>query len=77
MANKSESKTYQAMFDEVEGIVKNVSSAQMDLDRLVENVERGYSLIQAMRTRLDEAKMKIEKLREEHEKADEDDTEEE
>jgi len=62
----SESATYQNMLKEVETIVGAVSSNPMDLDEMVKNVEKGYSLIKTMRERLDTTKDKIEKLRVEY-----------
>lgn len=62
-AVKNESVTYKAMLSEVEAIVRQVASSDLDLDQMVEKVERGYSLIKTMRARLEETKDKIEKLR--------------
>lgn len=58
----SESQTYQAMLQEVETLVSQISEPSMDLDNLVSKVERGYSLIQAMKDRLDQTKAKIDDL---------------
>jgi exodeoxyribonuclease VII small subunit len=63
MSKKQESQTYQVMLDEVEGIIREVASPDLDLDAMVSKVERGYTLIKSMRERLDETKGKIEKLR--------------
>ncbi len=60
-----DSETYQKMMTEVEGILKNVSDPELDLDSHVEKVERGYSLIKEMKSRLDETKKKVEVLRNE------------
>lgn len=60
---EKESKTYKAMLDEVESIITEITSPQLDLDLLVEKIESGYSLIKKMRGRLDETKNKVEKLR--------------
>lgn len=57
-----ESVTYSAMLQEVEKIVQEVSSPQIDLDDMVTFVERGYSLIQSMQTRLNQTKERIEEL---------------
>ena len=61
----SESKAYQKMLTEVEGIIKEISDEKCDLDQLVERIEKGYGLIRKMRSRLDETKQKLEKLRQE------------
>ena len=63
----SESGTYQAMLSEVENIVTELSSNQLDLDSMVNKVERSYELIKKMRHRLDSTKEKVEQLRVEFE----------
>lgn len=65
--NAQESQTYKSMLDEVETIVRDAASPQIDLDVLVTKVERGYALIRAMRERLDQTRERIEKLRKENE----------
>ena len=71
MAKKtSESQNYQKMLEEAEAIVQDIGSGKMDLDQMVSKIERGYILIKDMRHRLDETKLKIEKLREAHAKED-------
>lgn len=57
-----ESQPYQEMLNEVETIVKEVASPQIDLDQMVTKVERGYQLIQAMQDRLNQTKSRIEDL---------------
>ncbi len=57
-----ESLTYQKMLEEVETIVRDVASPQLDLDDMVQKVERGYALIQTMRQRLDQTKERIDEL---------------
>ncbi len=57
-----ESLNYQKMLEEVEGIVRAIQSPDLDLDRMVNQVERGYELIRLMRLRLDETKTKIDQL---------------
>jgi len=71
MAKKtSDSQNYQKMLEEAEAIVQDIGSGKMDLDQMVSKIERGYILIKDMRHRLDETKLKIEKLREAHAKED-------
>ncbi len=60
---QKESATYKGMLDQVETIVKEVGSPDLDLDDMVAKIERGYGLIKTMRQRLDQTKEKIEKLR--------------
>ncbi len=62
-----ESANYQKMLEEVEGIVKSITSPDLDLDRMVNQVERGYELIRMMRLRLDETKTKIDQLHQRYE----------
>jgi exodeoxyribonuclease VII small subunit len=62
-----ESANYQKMLEEVEGIVKSITSPDLDLDRMVNQVERGYELIRQMRLRLDETKTKIDQLHQRYE----------
>lgn len=62
-----ESVNYQKMLEEVEGIVKSITSPDLDLDRMVNQVERGYELIRMMRLRLDETKTKIDQLHQRYE----------
>ena len=64
---EKESKRYQEMMKEVEGIIKNLSSDSIDLDDMIVQVEHGYSLIKSMRGRLDEARKTIEKIKLEYE----------
>lgn len=65
-----ESTQYQKMLEEVEGIVRSISSPDLDLDRMVNQVERGYELIRLMRLRLDETKTKIDQLHQRYESKD-------
>jgi exodeoxyribonuclease VII small subunit len=58
-----ESKTYGKMLEDVEEIVRGLSSGHIDLDRMVSEVERGYDLIKAMRERLQSTRGKLEELR--------------
>ena len=56
------------MMEEVEGIIASISSQEVDLDKMVEQVEKGYQIIAAMRQELDTTKMKVDQLRERFEK---------
>jgi exodeoxyribonuclease VII small subunit len=58
-----ESTTYKKMLEDVELIISEINSPQLDLDLLVQKIETGYDLIKKMRSRLDETKSKVEKLR--------------
>lgn len=57
-----ESERYQTMLHEVEGIVRELSGPDVDLDDMVAKVERGYSLIQKMGERLKVTRERIEEL---------------
>lgn len=59
----NEANTYRQMLEEVEGICRDVASPELDLDEMVQKIEKGYGLIKAMRARLDETKTKVEQLR--------------
>ncbi|MBM4252696.1 MAG: exodeoxyribonuclease VII small subunit [Deltaproteobacteria bacterium] len=59
----SESASYKAMLQEVEVLVKEVGQPDLELDTMVGKIERGYSLIKAMRARLETTKEKVEQLR--------------
>ena len=60
---KKESSSYRILLDEVEGIVREISTNETDLDSLVNKIERGYSIIKQMRERLTDTKGRLEKLR--------------
>jgi|GEM_PF-985915 len=72
---KKESHKYQDMLREVEQIVQGISGSDLDLDELVERIERGYELVKTMRERLEHTKMKIDKLRQEYAEREEDEEE--
>jgi exodeoxyribonuclease VII small subunit len=57
-----ESQTYQKMLEEVEGLVREIAAPDLDLDIMVQKVERGYELIRTMKLRLDETKTRIDQL---------------
>ena len=57
-----ESRKYQEMLNEVESLVKQIAAPEMDLDTMVEKVQRGYELIEAMKARLAATKSKIDEL---------------
>ena len=59
---KPESVTYQKMLEEVEGIVREIASPDLELDLMVSRVERAYELIRTMKLRLEETKTRIDQL---------------
>lgn len=60
--NTTESQSYNEMLSNVEGIIQQISQPGQDLDHVINQVEKGYELIKAMRERLDTSKKKIETL---------------
>ncbi len=62
-AANNESASYKAMLQEVELLVKEVGQPDLELDAMVGKIERGYTLIKAMRARLEQTKDKVEQLR--------------
>ena len=71
MSEVPESIKYQDMLQEVEQLVKDVSSPGLDLDLMVNKVERGYHLIQMMQERLESTKERIQSLSQKYENASE------
>ncbi|HYX33071.1 MAG TPA: exodeoxyribonuclease VII small subunit [Oligoflexus sp.] len=57
-----ESQSYQKMLEEVEGLVRDIAAPDLDLDVMVQKVERGYELIRSMKLRLEETKTRIDQL---------------
>ncbi len=60
--SEKESQNYQQMLQDVEILLQEVASGNLDLDEMVAKVEKGYGLIKTMRERLQDVKGKIEKL---------------
>jgi exodeoxyribonuclease VII small subunit len=60
---ETESKRYSQMLKDVEGLMGELSSNDLDLDLMVTKVEKGFELIQALRGRLEETKSTIENLK--------------
>lgn len=53
---------YQQMLREVETIVESMNQPDLDLDQMVSQVERGFKLIESMRSRLQETQEKVDEL---------------
>ena len=58
----AETSNYQTMLTELENIMREVNQPDIDLDLLVNKVERGYDLILSMRDRLQQTKAKVAEL---------------
>ncbi len=67
---EGDSGKYNDMLERVNAIVGEINSENLSLDDMVIRVEEGYELIKKMRKRLDETKMKVEKLRLDNEASD-------
>ena len=63
MTIRPESQTYQQMLHSMEHILSEISSEKIDLDDMIEKVEKGYHLLKKMNARLDNAKEKITQLK--------------
>lgn len=50
------------MLEEVEGLVRDIAAPDLDLDAMVQKVERGYELIRTMKLRLEDTKTRIDQL---------------
>lgn len=61
---ENDSTTYTQTLKEVEKLVSDVSSGNLDLDTMVLKVEKGFQLIANLRQKLDDTKLKIETLKE-------------
>ncbi len=66
MGSKKDSDSYFKKFKEVDGIVSELNQENLDLDKMIEKVERGFNLIEEMEKRLSQTKEKIEKIKKEH-----------
>ncbi len=58
-----ESTRYREMLDEVEAIVRDLGQNKQDLDEVTTKVQRGYEVIKAMKERLEQTRMQLEKIR--------------
>lgn len=58
----AKSEKYAKMVDEVESIIDSLSDESLDLDEMVNKVEKGYALIQSMKEKLEATKLKITEL---------------
>ncbi len=66
-----ESQSYQNMLVEVETLVRDIAAPDLDLDAMVQKVERGYELIRTMKLRLEETKTRIDQLHQRYDESQE------
>lgn len=55
-------KPYKDLLKEVKQIVEDLSSENIDVDEMVDKVEKGFAMITTMKDRLNQTKDKIEDL---------------
>ena len=55
--------TYEEMLNEVETIIAELQTEDLPLDRVVSMVKRGYTLLTALKSRLDAVSVQITELR--------------
>ncbi len=61
---ENESLKYEKMYERLQKIVDSIAEKDsMDLDKVVSSIEEGYKLIEAMKTRLAQAKDKVEMIK--------------
>lgn len=61
-----ESQTFNNMVIKIEKIIENISSDKVDLDDVLDKTEEGYKILKSMKLKLEEAKTKIEQLKDEY-----------
>ena len=63
---ENEAQSFNKMVVKIEGIIERISSDHIDLDEVLEHTEEGYKLLKSMKSKLEDAKSKIEQLKEEY-----------
>ncbi len=58
--------TYRNMMQELEMIVKDIQTQDLDIDQVVGRIEKGYELVKTLKTKLSETKLRVEHLRSEY-----------
>lgn len=59
---EQDSRKYRDMLLEVESIVKDLSLNKQDLDDVTIKVKQGFDLVKAMKLRLEETRMQVERM---------------
>ena len=62
-SKQSQSESFNQMISKIEGIIAEMSSQDVDLDDVLSKTEEGYKLLKSMKEKLEEAKEKIEQLK--------------
>lgn len=68
---ENKSHTFNNMVTKIENIIAEISSNRIDLDDVLEKTEEGYKLLKSMKHKLEDAKSKIEQLKNEYNPSDE------
>ena len=61
-----ESQSFNKMVNRIEGIISRISGDNIDLDEVLSQTEEGYKVLKSMKLKLEDAKNKIEQLKQEY-----------
>ena len=64
MSKSKKAQTFEDALKDLEGIIENLETGEVPLNDLVDQYEQGTKLLKICHERLNEAELKIEKLRE-------------
>lgn len=64
--NPIESQSFNKMVNRIEGIINRISGENIDLDEVLSQTEEGYKVLKSMKLKLEDAKNKIEQLKQEY-----------
>ena len=64
--NPIESQSFNKMVSRIEGIISRISGDNIDLDEVLAQTEEGYKVLKSMKLKLEDAKNKIEQLKQEY-----------
>ena len=63
-----DTQTYNNMLKRIEHLTSKIENNEIDLDELIKNVKEGYELLDKMKIKLENAKLIIKDIEENHEK---------